>query len=132
MRDLRQFALGLAWFIACDLIGIYLIVEPMYAKQLGMQMVQGQSLDWRAGLATWVLIVLGYRVFAYPKALASSTIGGMAFWGGLYGFVVYGVFTLTNLSVLKCWSTQLAVCDLASGTALCALLSLFMCRYKVR
>ena len=125
-----QVLLGLAVFIALDLIGIAFVAEPLYSKQLGALMVRGSDLDWRVGLSAWALIVLGYRVFAYPRAIASSHIALSAFWGGLYGFILYGMFTLTNLAILRCWSPAIVVCDLASGVVLCSLLSLFMCRYR--
>ena len=132
LANISHFLLGLLFYIALDIAWIQLVVYPMYADRLGIQMIQPNQLDWRVGLGTWLIIVLGYRIFAYPRAIASGDLGLIALWGGLYGLVVYGVFTLTNLAVLRCWSTQLAIGDVLSGIGLCTMLSLFMCRGKVR
>lgn len=114
---------GMLFFVTMDLIVITTVVRPIYEKHLGTYL---RSIpDWRVGLLTWLLIVAGHLIFVVPHALKSGDPLGAALWGGLFGFVLYGVFTLTNLAVLRMWTPQVALLDLATGSLNCAVLAIF-------
>ena len=46
-------------------------------------------------------------------------------WGALLGFIVYGMYDLTNLAVLRGWTGKVVLLDTAWGTFVCALISAF-------
>ena len=114
---------GMLFFVTMDLIVITTMVRPVYEKHLGGYLRSVP--DWKVGLLTWLLIVAGHLIFVVPHALKSGDPFGAALWGGVFGFVLYGVFTLTNLAVLRMWTPQVAVLDLATGSLNCAVLAIF-------
>ncbi len=73
----------------------------------------------------WLLIALGITLFVLPKA---SSFGSAALWGAAFGFVLYGVYDLTNYALLKGWPLPVVIVDIAWGAFLCAAaaMALFM------
>ena len=73
---------------------------------------------------TWALIVIGIMVFVLPQA-------GGVWWksllfGAFFGFVVYGVYDLTNYAVLKDFPGIMVVVDMAWGATICGVCSLIL------
>lgn len=65
--------------------------------------------------------------FGYPVGLVSlaltpmpSTLGEAVFRSALLGLVVYGVYDMTNMATLRGWTWNLAMVDMAWGTAVAA------------
>lgn len=114
---------GMLFFVLMDLIVISTLIRPIYERHLSGYLRAVP--DWRVGLLTWFLIVVGHAIFAVPHALRCADPFGAALWGGFYGFVIYGVFTLTNLAVLRIWTPEIALLDLATGSLNCAVLAIF-------
>jgi|GEM_PF-38508 len=65
----------------------------------------------------YLCIPLGIQIFA---VLPSQKTGEVIFRGGLFGFISYGIYDFTNLSLLKDWPLEMAMVDLGWGAFLCA------------
>lgn len=105
-------------------------LDFIYLKLIGMQMFQqflGSSLRKNIllvpGILVWILIVLGSYVFVYDHALKSITHA--IIYGAFYGLVLYGVYELTNYSVLSSWNIKIVLIDLLWGVILNMLIALF-------
>ena len=75
-----------------------------------------------SGLYFFVLVHVGRRERLFDIILKAM----------LYGFCVYGVFTLTNYLILPRWSMLLVMTDLAWGVSACSLTALLyalLCRF---
>ena len=72
------------------------------------------------GLIIWLLIGFGIQKFVVP--LSSSALSALLN-GALFGFILYGVYDLTNKALVKNWTYSFSFQDIAWGTALTALVS---------
>lgn len=68
-----------------------------------------------AALPVYVLLALAVVCFVLPKAATDNPILSVALWGALMGFIVYGVFDLTNISILKDYPPLFALADVSWG-----------------
>lgn len=75
------------------------------------------NVQYLAALAVYLAMALGLYFFVLPKA---TDLGSALLWGGLFGFVMYSIFDFTNLAILKDWTINFALVDIAWGTVLCA------------
>lgn len=122
MKVLVLWAGGTLAFVALDMIWLGLVAARFYRNQLGgfVGVSDGRmEVNIPAALATWALIVLGIVVFVLPRTSQGGSVGAGLLWGALFGFVVYGVYDLTNLSVLRGWPVAMTAVDMAWGTFAC-------------
>lgn len=119
---LRPFAVGLVTFLALDLVWIGVLANQFYKRELGgMLRMDGDNLAIRMGpaLVLYPMIILGLQLFALPKAAPGDLLAA-AFWGGLFGFIAYGVYDLTNFATLATYSLRMTVVDMLWGLVLSA------------
>lgn len=74
-----------------------------------------------AGVLTWIAIAIGCYIFVLRN---SESFFETAFFGALFGFILYVVYDLTNLTFLKNYSKKFVFLDIAWGTFLCMMISL--------
>ena len=119
---LKPFAAGLGTFLALDLIWIGFIANQFYKRELGaIARMDGDNFAIRLGpaLVLYPLIILGLQVFALPRATAGA-LWTSAAWGGLFGFIGYGIYDLTNYATLTSYTLRLTVVDMCWGFVLSA------------
>lgn len=100
-----------------DALWLGVLARDFYRRELGELML---------GTVRTVPAALFY--FGYPVGLATlalnplpATWGDAVFRSALLGLVVYGVYDMTNLAVLRGWTWKLALVDMAWGTAVAAM-----------
>ncbi len=107
------YLLALGIFVAIDLLWLGVIAKDFYRSELGPLMAT--SPNWAAGVAFYLIYVLGLVAFVAKPALTSE-VGGSAFiWGLAFGLVAYATYDLTNLTVIKDFPLKLAMVDMAWG-----------------
>lgn len=129
MQQAKLFGIVLLLFLLIDLLWLGVLMKDFYSRELGeMARRQGGSLAprWGAAILVYLLIPGGLVLFVRPQCIAAPWWQVFA-WGAVYGLVVYGVYDLTNLSVLDRWSVRMTLADIAWGTMLCATLAAVMC-----
>lgn len=96
----------------------------MYKSEIGslMPINEAGSVDFNAyaGYAVYLLLACGLVFFVLPKA---GNISQAILWGALFGFIVYGVYDMTNLTILKDWNIKVSIYDMLWGTFATGLLS---------
>lgn len=99
-------------FVFVLLDSIYLSLVNNYFNQQ-IKRIQGSSIqiNYVAALITYVFLVYGlYHFIIQPKRSPMEA--------ALLGFVIYGVYEFTNLSIIKNWKWFTALIDTAWGTTL--------------
>jgi uncharacterized membrane protein len=113
--------LALLFTVGLDFIYLKLIGMSIFQQYLGHLLRKNILLV--PGILVWVLIVLGSYVFVYDHALKSITQAIL--YGAFYGLVLYGVYELTNYSILSVWNIKIVLVDLLWGVILNMLIALF-------
>ena len=117
--SLKTYLVGLASIVLLDFLWLGVIAQSFYQEQLGELMVRTWIVP---GLIVWALIALGVYLYALPKADSFRCAFAL---GGFFGFLVYAIYDLTNVTFLD-WPLRLAIVDIVWGSLLCALLCVFM------
>lgn len=129
MRTAVPWMAGLVGLVVLDLLWIGFVASSLYRNQIGylLNIVDGQMVvNIPAAVATWVVIVTGIQLFVLPRVSGSDSIAMLLLWGALFGLVVYAVYDLTNLAVVKNWPLTVTIVDIVWGGFVCSMTALCM------
>ena len=131
MQNLKSFAilLVLPIFLLIDLLWLGIVMKGFYSRELGeLARRQGDALAprWGAALLVYLLIPGGIVLFVRPLLGENATAVQAFGWGAAFGFVLYGVYDLTNLAVLDKWTVRMTLADIAWGCVLCGITAVVM------
>ncbi len=122
LQSIKVIALTYGALVALDSIWLSLMA-PFYKAELGSYLRNSDSPYWALALLVWLLLIIGLYTFVLPKANSLLT----AFiYGSLYGFIVYGVYDLTNYATLGFWSFSVVLVDTAWGMFANGLVAMLM------
>jgi uncharacterized membrane protein len=109
-------------FVLLD--SIYLnLIKNYFNKQIID--IQGSpiQINYTAAAITYIFLIYGLNTFIIQKNKSVSE-------AALLGFIIYGVYEFTNLSIIKNWRILTAIIDTTWGAVLFALTTAII--YKVR
>jgi uncharacterized membrane protein len=125
-HTIKLYLLVLIIFLAIDLTWLGVLMAKFYKTELGpLARRSGEAMApvWWAAFLVYILIPLGIMLFVVPRVspenLAASALG----WGFLYGVILYGVYDLTNYSLIDRWPWRMTLVDIAWGGFICAVTS---------
>ena len=123
---IKIYVLVLPVFLLIDLTWLGKIMVKFYKSELGvLARLDGDSLTpilWAAAVV-YVLIPMGIVLFALPHVDAQNMLVSSLFWGFVYGVTLYGVYDMTNYSMLDKYPLRMAFVDIAWGGVLCAIVT---------
>jgi uncharacterized membrane protein len=114
---IKVFFCTLVIMAAIDFLWLGLVANKLYSSQLG-----DMAFRWPAAAMVYILLPLGLVLFILPR-LSSGPHAKSLLWGALFGLIVYGVYDLTNLSLLPQWSITITIIDILWGMFLYAIVS---------
>jgi uncharacterized membrane protein len=117
MRHAPVFAGTLLVFLAVDAVWLAFIGGPLYVATLGPLLAEQFRI--LPAVLFYLLHIAGIMVLVLPEA--RGRIGVAAARGAVFGLCTYGTYDLTNHAVLKVWSWEITLIDMAWGSALTAL-----------
>jgi uncharacterized membrane protein len=112
-------------FCLLDFFWLTLVAPSFYQGQIGPLLLAEP--DLAVALAFYVLFVAALVTFCVLPAVAGASWVRAMLLGGFFGLVAYATYDLTNLATLKGWTVQVALADMAWGSALSAFSS--VCGY---
>ena len=120
MRFVKEYIPTTIFLLTVDLIWIFGIMGSFYNNQFSA-FPKPETVPIWSGVMAWALIPLGIVVFVNrnSKNWKESMLNG-----GLYGFILYGVYDFTNYATLGNWPLQLVIVDILWGTFLCSISSI--------
>ncbi len=123
MRYVGMFFISFAIFLAIDMVWLNIIAKKLYRRELGYLMAD--QFNVTAAFVFYALFVVGLIYFSiYPAFVLQSPIRALLL-GAFFGLVTYATYDLTNLATVKDWPVLITMIDLAWGTTLGGLTSLF-------
>ena len=94
-----------------DIAWLGVIAKDIYARGCGHLM--GDKVRWGAAILFYLIYAAGILRFAVAPA---SSVGLAMREGALLGLLVYAVYDLTNLAILRNWPVGVSILDVAWGT----------------
>ncbi len=122
---LKLFIVTFISLVCIDYIWIGIIAHKLYDTELGSlaRRVNGvMTPNIPAGLIVYCILALGIILFVIPK-IASGNIFDALLWGALFGLVTYGIYDITNITIISGYSFKIAVIDIVWGCVLCGIVS---------
>ncbi len=116
LNYIKIFFLTFPLFLAIDFTWLGLIAKKFYDNSL---IYFDRTLRWQAAVLVYVLIVSAVIVIAVPKYLVSGRLMDAFMWGSFTGFIMYGTYGLTNMSILTNWSWKMVIVDMVRGMIMC-------------
>jgi uncharacterized membrane protein len=126
MHTLKVYAAVLPVFLIIDFLWLGVIMSKFYKDELGvLARISNGALTpviWAAGIV-YLLIPLGIVLFALPKVSPDNMASSALFWGFIYGIVLYGVYDMTNYSLVSKWSLRMSIVDILWGGTINAIVT---------
>lgn len=126
MASLKLFGIALVAVIIIDYIWLGFIAKDYYLRSYGdlARTVDGEfkPLIW-AAFVVYILLALGISQFTIPLS-ADSNMVETFFRGAFLGLIVYGVYDMTALAVLRDWPIGNSIVDIIWGSFLCGAVTL--------
>jgi uncharacterized membrane protein len=93
--------------------------KKMYAALVGNVQKSPMKVNMIYAIVAYVLMILGFVYFTVPLLNASkikSNIFNALRYGGLFGFIVYGIYNATNLAIFQSYSLLTGLIDTLWGS----------------
>lgn len=103
-------------FLLIDMIWLLWLGRNFYVSEIGELLRQPPNMA--AAGAFYLLYVTGLMIMVIWPALQSQSILQGLLYGALLGLVAYGTYDLTNLAVMKGFTTKIALIDMVWGAVL--------------
>lgn len=119
MEMVRNYLIAFVVFFAIDIVWLGFVAKNLYNQHLSHLMAD--STNWVAAIIFYALFIGGLMFFAINPALEKNSIVYAFLVGGLFGFMTYATYDMTNLATLKDWPLLITVIDITWGTLLNAM-----------
>lgn len=119
MELVRNYLIAFVVFFAIDIVWLGFVAKDFYREQLGF--IMATKTNWPAAVVFYLIFIGGLMFFAINPALAKDSIKYAFLIGGLFGFMTYATYDMTNLATLKDWPLVISIIDIIWGTLLNAL-----------
>jgi uncharacterized membrane protein len=121
---LKVLVLSIIFFLVLDALFIGALMKDWQSLLLR---VQGEKMEVRlsSAVGAYVVMVLAWVYFVYRPYLVHKNINTAVRTGAMLGFVIYGVFELTNFAIIKKWNMKFVLMDTIWGSLLYGLVTYF-------
>ena len=116
-------------FLLIDMVWLGIVMKDYYRREMGdLLRIKGGNLDtnWVAAMILYALMVAGLVIFVLPRLKLGMPVWEVFGWGFLYGVIMYSVYDLTNLAILKNWPVTLTIVDMIWGGVIFGICSVIM------
>lgn len=107
------YAAAAAVMAVLDLFWLGVIAKDLYRRELGHLMAP--EVRWGAAVLFYLVYAAGIVYFAVRPGWAEDSLRRAALDGALLGLLVYAVYDLTSLALLRGWPVALSGLDILWG-----------------
>lgn len=119
MSPLILIAVAAIVFLVGEAIMLPNVMRPLFVKIIGGQMLD--SLRLGPAALFYVVHIGGLTWFATLPGLRDGSANAALINGAILGFVAYGCYEFTSWTIMKQWSVQLVLADIAWGSLISGL-----------
>ncbi len=124
LTQLKLIAVSFFAILILDMVWLGLIANQFYVRNLlpigRIEDNHFKPVLWAAGLV-YLFLALGIYYFLLPRIDSGSGYISTFLMGAFLGFLIYGVYDMTNYSTLKDFPLHLALADIMWGSCVCGL-----------
>ena len=115
---LRDYGVTLLVFLVVDALWLAFVGGPLYVATIGPLLADQFRIV--PAIVFYLLHITGIMVLVLPLARQRGGMRSAVLYGAMFGLCTYGTYDLTNHAVLKLWTWQLTVIDMAWGAVVTA------------
>lgn len=105
-----------------DFLWLTKVAPTFYRNHIGS--ILAEKTNTTAAILFYLIFVLGVTFFViYPSWSQHRSLLSTALIGGLFGFVTYATYDLTNNATIKNWPAIVTIVDMTWGTVLVSAVS---------
>lgn len=126
MTAIKANLVALGLFIVFDFVWLGFVMKDFNMRQLAdIGRIENGifQMNYGAAAITYVLMSLAVSVFVLPRLSAKNSALKAFGFGSLLGLMIYGVFDMTNLAILKHYPLDFIAPDIAWGGIVFGLVS---------
>jgi uncharacterized membrane protein len=115
----KSFLISCVSFAILDFLWLGVVMKKFNLEQLSeIGRIQSGEFQVMYGpaLAVYVLMAVALTFFVLPRISVESPWSSGLVWGAIMGLLIYGVYDMTNLAILKNYPVPFACADVAWGT----------------
>ena len=127
----RHIIAAITFFIFIDALWIVFFARPFYEKELAINFANKPN-ALAAIILIYFALIAGLYFFVLVHVGTRQRLKDILLRSVLYGFCVYGIYTLTNYLIFERWSMLMVFADIAWGVTICFLTTLIfsaLCRF---
>lgn len=110
----------LATFALLDFVWLALIQRKTWENHV--EKIQGSPIKYKPvyAVAAYSVMLIGILTLAMPRVRQDHIIMDSLIYGGVTGFVMYGVFNTVNAAIFSDYDPVIGIVDLLWGVFICA------------
>jgi uncharacterized membrane protein len=116
---LFAFTFSLISFVAIDAVWLKIMAHRTYAAEIGGLLRERPRVA--PAVLFYLIFAAGLAIFSVFPGISDGSPMTAAASGAAMGLVAYGTFNLTNLAIMRGYSTKIAAVDTAWGVTASAL-----------
>ncbi len=120
-QALLQYLIVFSVFLAIDAVWLSNAGRLFYVPEIGSLLRERPN--FLVALIFYAIYAAGLLIFVVTPQLRAEGLGKALLYGGLFGFVAYATYDMTNLATLKGFTARIAIIDMVWGTVLSASVS---------
>ncbi|MDO7975759.1 DUF2177 family protein [Oceanotoga teriensis] len=118
---IRNYVISFIVFFIIDILWLGLIAKNIYNKYLGY--IIKDNFNWIAAIIFYIIFIIGIQFFVLNPAIEKQSVFYAFLVGGIFGFITYSTYDLTNLATIKQWPISITIIDIIWGSILSSLTS---------
>ncbi|MDN5343495.1 MAG: hypothetical protein PWP28_2375 [Oceanotoga sp.] len=118
---IRNYVISFIVFFIIDILWLGLIAKNIYNKYLGY--IIKDNFNWIAAIIFYIIFIIGIQFFVLNPAIEKQSVLYAFLVGGIFGFITYSTYDLTNLATVKQWPISITIIDIIWGSILSSLTS---------
>ncbi len=130
MSFIKFYVLAFIIFILIDMLWLGVIAKNLYHRELGSLLAD--QFRWMPALLFYLIYIGGLVFFAILPGFREESLKVALLYGGLFGFVCYATYDLTNFATLKGWPLKIVIYDLLWGAFISGITSMITTWIGVR
>lgn len=132
MAKLKPGVIAFFLFIVFDFLWLGFVMKDFNLRQLAEigRIENGDfNIQYAAAVGAYFFMALAVAFFVLPQLSVRSGFLSIFMRGALMGLVLYGVYDMTNLAILKSYPLAFVAADMAWGTFLYGLVTYISSRF---
>jgi uncharacterized membrane protein len=119
MNPIKYYFIVFFLLIVIDMIMIQFVFKKLYQNVL-RKINPTKSFSFRILpiLFFYLITALGFYLFVLPNIRSNHLVKDSLFYGGIFGFVLYGFYSTTIFALIEKWTSSLVFIDIIWGAVL--------------